>query len=254
MIDLSDPYQRIFWSADVDDESTLISWIDQMPQLWGIKIDRAFVDENEWGIFPLLHERGICVFADAKLYEIPTKLEKLARIHCRKAAPWMLNTIAGTMSNGNYYNLNPAIKGGLDGLKRFANVCHDYGVRPCAVTVLTTVEEEVALNQYNGRSAREQVLYYVEELQKAGITDVVCAPTEAEAIRKVSLFDDMVLHTPGVRMPWSPPDDQARTLTVSEAIQAGSATLVIGRPITNGPGTPTENLDAIAAEVQAVLN
>lgn len=216
--------------------------------------DRSpFRRHERLGNFPNHHERGLRVFADAKLYEIPTKLEKLAKVHCRRARPWMLNTIAGTMSNGNYYDLSPAAKGGLDGLKRFADACLQNGVRPCAVTVLTTVEDEVAVNQFNGRTAREQVLYYVEELRKAGVTDIVCAPTEAEAIRKDNHFDGMVLHTPGVRMPWSPPDDQARTLTPSEAIQAGSASLVIGRPITNGPGTPAENLDMIAAEIHAVL-
>ena len=133
----------------------------------------------------------------------------------------------------------------IDGLKRFADVCLEAGVLPCAVTVLTSKNEETTRGEFNGRSAIEQVLYYADLLIRFGFTDMVCSPREAEAVRAESTLDVLDLNCPGIRMPDSPPDDQARSRTPQEAHEAGVNRLVIGRPITNG--VPADNLRRIAA-------
>jgi len=50
--------------------------------------------------------------------------------------------------------------------------------------------------------------------------------------RAAELGDDVQLVTPGIRPELSKADDQKRTMTPAEAIQAGANWLVIGRPIT----------------------
>lgn len=94
---------------------------------------------------------------------------------------------------------------------------------------------------------------YVILANDAGITDIVCSPREAEAIRKESEFDDMEINTPGVRLPGSSADDQARIDTPRGAISNGADRLVIGRDLTRGEGNIVErverNYDKILANI-----
>lgn len=245
-----DPYERIIWSADVANQIELFIQLEKMPKLRAIKIDAAFVEENGWDVFSGLRcFPNVRVFDDAKLIEIPSKLEKRAEVHCRKAQPWMLNCMAGGVSNLNF----GASQGELDGLRRFADVCADAGVHSCAVSVLTSKSDMTVANEFCGRSSMDQVVFYAERLVQAGITHLVCSPKEAVMIKKM-WPNELQLVTPGVRPAGNAPSDQARIATPGSAIQNGSDYLVIGRPITEGRGTPAENLDAIAAEIAAAIN
>ncbi len=246
----ANPYEHIIWSADVKSVDILMEWLDMMPELKYVKIDRAFVDDNGWDVFAQLEYRGIKVFDDAKISEIPIKLAAVAAVHVRKARPWMLNCMAGSLSNGRFDESSED----WDGLKLFAKTCLESGVRPCAVTVLTSKTRESVANEFNGRTSTDQVLFYAEQLQSAGFSDIVCSPQEAAAIRRDSHFDGIQLTTPGVRPIYSDTGDQARVMTPAMALAAGADRLVIGRPITNGPGTPAENLTIIAGEVAAAIS
>lgn len=246
---MSNPYEHIIWSADAPNVSTLLHWIDLMPNLRCIKIDRAFIDANGWEVFKWLRRRDILVFDDAKIVEIPVKLEEIAKIHCTNASPWMLNCMAGSASSFDYSQGSAT----MDGLKRFADTCHSYDVAPCAVSVLTSKSQEVVANEFNGRDSIEQVQFYAEQLVNAGFTHMVCSPQETAAIRKDSFFDSLQLVTPGIRLADSAADDHNRIATPAGAIVNGSNYLVIGRPITQGVGTPAQNLAAIAEEVAGVI-
>lgn len=248
--DKLNPYDRVIWSADVTDVATLTNWLDEMPLLRHIKIDRLFVDRNGWNVFNMLHDRGLLVFFDAKSVEITSKLASLASVHVERAfKPFMLNCMAGGLSTLD----NVPGTDTTDGLKRFADVCLAAGTQPCAVTVLTTKSPKAIGVEFNGRSGVDQVLTYVDILSKAGFTNVVCSPLEAAAIRDDPTFDHLEINTPGVRPVWSSSNDQARTDTPAGAIRLGVDRLVIGRPITNGPGTPAENLAAIANEIRSCI-
>ncbi|MBH2007539.1 orotidine 5'-phosphate decarboxylase [Candidatus Saccharibacteria bacterium] len=240
---MSDPYERIIWSADVHDVPTLLEWLDELPRLRYVKIDRAFVDANGWGVFAELEERGIKVFDDAKIIEIPSKLEQIAQTHCQKAQPWMLNCMAGAISNGNHRDNNRE----LDGLKRFADMCHIHDVAPCAVSVLTSKSPTIVSEEFGCEEVHEAVLYYTEHLERAGFTHMVCSPPVAAWLQIYKT--NLKLVTPGVRPSGARKGDQNQVDTPAGAIQNGSNYLVIGRPITEGPGTPAENLAAIAEEI-----
>src|SRR5437660_9776571 len=65
---------------------------------------------------------------------------------------------------------------------------------------------------------------------KAGLRGLVCSPLEIVALRQL-LPSKMQLVTPGIRTGAEQADDQKRTLTPKEALDAGASWLVIGRPI-----------------------
>lgn len=143
----------------------------------------------------------------------------------------MLNCMAGSVSSLTIEHQNPDM---IDGLKMFADACHEAGTLPCGVTVLTAKKPHVVSSEFNGRSPIDQVLTYVGILARCGFTDIVCSPEEVAAIRSVPDFDHLNLNTPGIRLPDSKADDQARTSTPEGAVAAGATRLVIGRPITVG--------------------
>jgi orotidine-5'-phosphate decarboxylase len=65
---------------------------------------------------------------------------------------------------------------------------------------------------------------------RSGLRGLVCSPLELAALRQM-LPASMQLVTPGIRTGAEKADDQKRTLTPREAMQAGASWLVIGRPI-----------------------
>ena len=99
------------------------------------------------------------------------------------------------------------------------------------ITVLTSLGDESLPALGVQRTAQEQVLALAELGKEAGLDGVVASPRELAALR-AKFGPDFVLVTPGIRPEGSPADDQVRTLTTREAVEAGADYLVIGRPIT----------------------
>lgn len=243
-----DTYTRIIWSADVRDDSALLNMLSRIERPIRVKIDRVYVRWHGDRIFKSLAERDFEVFNDAKLIEIPSKLAELAEVEIKRTRPWMLNCMAGALSNGDS---DAEDQDKLDGLKQFADICLEHDVLPCAVTVLTSKKPGVVAKEFNGRDAIEQVMFYAHRLAEFGFTDMVCSPLEAAAIRQVPELNVLNLNTPGVRMPGDAVGDQARVATPGQAIKDGVSRVVIGRPITDSDD-PAAAVEAIAADIESV--
>ena len=116
-------------------------------------------------------------------------------------------------------------------------VCDLHGLRRPAllgITVLTSLGPEDLATLGVGRSPEEQVLALAEIGKEAGLDGVIASARELPALRK-RFGPDWVLVTPGIRPAGTSADDQVRTLTPREAMEAGADYLVIGRPITGAP-------------------
>ena len=75
---------------------------------------------------------------------------------------------------------------------------------------------------------------------------LVCSAQEASVLKVA--HPQLQLVTPGIRPAGSAEDDQRRILTPSQALQAGSDYLVIGRPISQA-ANPQQALAAVLAEL-----
>jgi orotidine-5'-phosphate decarboxylase len=120
-----------------------------------------------------------------------------------------------------------------------------------AVTVLTSLAAADLREVGISRAPAEQVLHLAELAMGAGIDGIVTSPLEAARVRE-RCGSGLLLVTPGVRPGDWPADDQARTATAAEALDAGSDLLVVGRPVIRA-AAPAEAARALVAEIAARL-
>ncbi len=178
-----------------------------------------------------LREAGFEVFLDLKLHDIP-------------------NTVAGAIRA--VLPLRPALltvhaSGGSAMLHAAAEAAAGSRTRLLAVTVLTSVDARGLAETGVARAPSAQVEALAELAAQAGISDYVCSPREARALR--ARFPAAHLVTPGIRPVGTAKSDQERTATPSEALQAGASRIVIGRPITTA-ADPEQAYLHILAEME----
>lgn len=117
------------------------------------------------------------------------------------------------------------------------------------VTVLTSLTGEDLADQGIAEPPDELVLRRAKMAADAGIDGVIASGLEAQAIRR-STGDDLIIVTPGIRPSGSAANDQARAMTPRGAILAGSDHLVVGRPILHASDRKKAALD-IQEEIRA---
>ncbi len=178
-----------------------------------------------------LRERGLHVFLDLKLHDIP-------------------NTVAGAIRAT--LPLEPALLtvhagGGAAMLRAAAEAVVGSDTRLLAVTVLTSLDGPALESIGIADGPMAQVERLARLSAGNGIDGLVCSPREAARLR--AILPDAHLVTPGVRPGGAVAGDQQRTATPAEALVAGASQLVIGRPVT-ASADPVAAYLAILAEMK----
>lgn len=117
------------------------------------------------------------------------------------------------------------------------------------VTVLTSMDEQDMIDAGYEYDPHTLVLRRSEQALHAGMGGIVCAASEAAAVRKI-VGPDMAVVTPGIRPLGSDHSDQKRVVTPADAIRSGASHLVVARPIVASVDRKAA-AQAILAEMQA---
>ncbi|RXH55842.1 orotidine-5'-phosphate decarboxylase [Granulicella sibirica] len=183
-----------------------------------------------------LRNRGMNVFLDLKLHDIP-------------------NTVAGairTVTSAGASLLTVHAAGGEAMLRAAAEAAAENVNSPrlLAVTVLTSMDTSQLTGIGIHDTPATQVLRLAHLATACGVDGLVCSAEEVAPIRQ-TLGAIPYLVVPGIRPTGSPTGDQRRIATPAEAIQSGASMLVVGRPITQSQN-PAETARVILAEIASV--
>lgn len=161
-------------------------------------------------VIEMIHQKGGKVFLDLKFLDTPSTVAKAVRQAVRHKVKMLTLHISGAEEM-----LKAAVEASRDEAKKL-KIKKPWLV---GVTVLTS------------QDARAQdVLKLAKVGIDSGLDGVVCSAQEAGILRS-RIKKKFVIVTPGIRSKEIKKNDQKRTATVGEALQAGSNFLVIGRPI-----------------------
>ncbi|MAA65717.1 MAG: orotidine-5'-phosphate decarboxylase [Alteromonadaceae bacterium] len=227
---------RIIVALDFPDQAQALALADSLdPTLCRLKVGKEMFTRFGPDFVRQIQQRGFDVFLDLKFHDIPNTASA-AVAAAADLGVWMVNVHA---SGGE--TMMAACR---ERLESFGND------RPLliAVTVLTSMSESDLQGVGIDGAPADQVARLAQLTYNAGLDGVVCSAQEAPVLR-YEHGSRFRLVTPGIRPAFAAKGDQQRIMTPSEAIQAGSDYLVIGRPITRAE-KPLEVLEEIQAEIQ----
>ena len=198
-----------------------------------VKVGKELFTRCGPAIVEALQAKGFDVFLDLKFHDIPNTTAMAVKA-AAELGVWMVNVHC---SGG--LRMMAACRNELDKLS---------GAKPLliGVTVLTSMERDDLSGIGLDVEPQAQVLRLAGLAQQAGMDGLVCSAQEA-GVLKVA-HPQLQRVTPGIRPAGSAEDDQRRILTPSQALQAGSDYLVIGRPISQA-ANPQQALAAVLAEL-----
>lgn len=175
------------------------------------------------GIVREAKQRGLSVFLDLKLYDIPNTVQRTMTVLGRLGVAFATTHAAGGSA------MLKAAKAGLE-----AGAAKEGLPRPrlLAITQLTSIDQQI-LNDDQGvpGTVTDSVKNYARVAAAAGLDGVVCSAQEIAAIREVTRPAFLCV-TPGIRPDLTTVDDQKRVVTPAQARELGSNAIVVGRPIT----------------------
>jgi len=191
------------------------------PVVGGFKIGSELFTSAGPEIIRTIRATGAIVFLDLKFHDIPNTVAKAV------AAATRLDIQLLTIHTSGGAEMMRAAE-------TAAQETSNQAGRPAplvlGVTVLTSMDGSTLSELGWKPDVGRQVERLAELAVRAGLRGLVCSPLEIARLRQI-LPEAIELVTPGIRTGAEKADDQKRTLTPRQALEAGANWLVIGRPI-----------------------
>lgn len=173
-----------------------------------------------------LIDAGYDVFVDLKMFDIPTTVEKAARV---------VGSLGASYLTLHARDDGPMLRAGADGFREGARRAGLPEPVALAVTVLTS----------DGGAPPHILPRRVALAVETGCGGIVCAAADLHEARLVA--PRLVKVVPGIRPAGAALNDQARPATPRQAFDDGADLLVIGRAV-------TQAADHVAAAVDLVTS
>tara|TARA_B100001057_G_scaffold164301_1_gene164895 strand:+ start:3804 stop:4496 length:693 start_codon:yes stop_codon:yes gene_type:complete len=220
----------IFCAIDTNDIDKAVALVDQVsPHIGGIKLGLEFF--TSCGLFGLekIKKYELPIFVDLKIYDIPNTAKKA--LHNILEFDPLYTTLH--------------LSGGSEMLIECVNKKNELNSRTklIGVTMLTSFNDASISEVGIEKSVNENVKQLTQLAVTCGIDGIVCSPLEISEVKN-NHGSKLQIISPGIRGKENVSNDQKRTLSAKEAIDAGADILVIGRPITDAknPAKAAENI------------
>ncbi len=224
--------ERLIFALDVaslEEALSLVSTLGDSVCFYKLGLE-LFLCDHYFELMAELQGRGKKVFADLKLFDIPT-------------------TVAAAVRQLSRHQVDFCTVHGNDGMLKAA-VEAKGNMKVLAVTALTSLDQG-DLDDLGFRcDAGTLVLSRARRAFAAGCDGVVSSGLEVPALRR-EVDHRLVVVCPGIR-PIHNDDDQQRVLTPAQAIRNGADYLVVGRPIREA-ADPAAAAQAIQHEIAVAL-
>ena len=124
--------------------------------------------------------------------------------------------------------------GGLEMLKAVKKKAKKINkkLKILCVTILTSLDNKSLKELGHLRTVKELVLKQANLVKKSGCDGIVCSAQEAMMVRKQ--HKNLLIITPGIRLPGDSSNDQIRIMTPKAAFKNKVSGIVIGRSLTRG--------------------
>jgi len=202
---------EVILALDVDTLTEAKRFVNKLyPKIKTFKVGAHLFTACGPKIIELIRKKGAEVFLDLKYFDIPNTVAKAVAAATRMKVKMLTLHILGD---------EEMLKAALKAAKEEAARLKSRRPLLIGVTVLTSREASFS-----------DVFTLAKMGIESGLDGVVCSAREARLLKQ-KINKKFLIVTPGIRPDGLNCNDQKRTATVSEAIDAGSDFLVIGRPV-----------------------
>ena len=124
--------------------------------------------------------------------------------------------------------------GGLEMLKAIKRKSKkiNKNLKILGVTILTSLNERSLKDIGYNKSLKQLVLHQAGLVKKSGCDGLVCSAHEAKLVKKK--YKNLLIITPGIRLPKDKANDQSRVMTPKNAFKNKVSGIVMGRSLTKG--------------------
>ncbi|MDQ6781873.1 MAG: orotidine-5'-phosphate decarboxylase [Actinomycetota bacterium] len=225
----ADMRERLALALDVDDGVAAHRLARELRPYFGVvKVGLELFTAAGPDIVAEMIDSGYRVFLDLKLADIPTTVERAARV---------LGALGVSYLTMHAFTGEATLRAGVAGLANGAARAGLEAPRALAVTVLTS--DAAAPAHILGDRVRAAA--------GAGCAGVVCAASDVAETKAIA--PHLLAVVPGIRPRGTDRNDQARSATPEAALAAGADLLVIGRAVTGAAdrrGAAQQLLDSLA--------
>ncbi len=225
----TDIRQRLALALDVDDLVLALRIGRQLRPYFGVaKVGLELYSAAGPEVIGRLTDLGYEVFLDLKLHDIPSTVNKAARVLGALGVRYVTMHAHGGVA---------MLQAGVEGLHQGASRAGLDEPWSLAITVLTSDADAPS------HIMPKRVMLAAE----AGCTGIVCAAGDLKDA--YSYAPRLKRVVPGIRLAGSDSNDQARPATPAEAIAGGADLLVVGRTVT-AAADPVAAAEQLVAELQ----